>query len=210
MILGLGIWVRVRVDLNPSDIILRCALLGIGKEIGEFTVLYTGTYTLMSLGVLLIIVTCIGYYGSIKEHKFILGAYLSLSLILCLLFLGVGVWAQIVRGGVRLKDNLEEMLHDSVKHYTEDSKRKVMDAIQRHYECCGATTGLLDYSIEVRQEGVKSCKPINLNTPCNAAVLEFFYDNLMILAGVAFPAALLLAGHVAFNICLCRSIHMAD
>lgn len=208
VILGLGIWVRVRVDLNPSDMILQCALLGMGKGIEESTALYTGTYTMMALGVLLIIITFVGYYGSIKEHKLILGTYLGLSMILCLLFLGVSIWAQIARGGLTLKDSIEEMLHDSVKHYKEDAKQKFMDAIQRSYECCGATIGFLDFPIEIRQKGVKSCKPGNLNTPCSSVVLESFYENLLILARMAFSAAFFLTGHIVFNICFCRSLKM--
>uniref|UniRef100_A0A1B0DE38 Tetraspanin n=1 Tax=Phlebotomus papatasi TaxID=29031 RepID=A0A1B0DE38_PHLPP len=99
---------------------------------------YIGLYIFLAIGALMLIVAFLGCCGAFKESQCMLVSFFCCLLIILVAEIAAGVWA------FQNKDELNKMVQASVKHTVKeeygviDSRTIAFDAIQRHFECCGA------------------------------------------------------------------------
>ncbi|XP_059617858.1 CD9 antigen [Phlebotomus argentipes] len=100
---------------------------------------YIGLYIFLAIGALMLIVAFLGCCGAFKESQCMLVSFFCCLLIILVAEVAAGVWA------FQNKQELSKMVQASVKHTVKEeygiinSRTIAFDAIQKHFECCGAS-----------------------------------------------------------------------
>ncbi|XP_017768955.1 PREDICTED: leukocyte surface antigen CD53-like, partial [Nicrophorus vespilloides] len=99
---------------------------------------YIGTYILLTVGALLVIVSFLGCCGSCKESQCMLVSFFSILLVVLVAQIATLVWGYINA------ESLEPLVQSTMKHTVQseyadvDSRRMAFDTIQKGLQCCGA------------------------------------------------------------------------
>uniref|UniRef100_A0A6B2EID3 Tetraspanin n=1 Tax=Phlebotomus kandelakii TaxID=1109342 RepID=A0A6B2EID3_9DIPT len=99
---------------------------------------YIGLYIFLAIGALMLIVAFLGCCGAFKESQCMLVSFFCCLLVILVAEVAAGVWA------FQNKQELSKMVQASVKHTVKEeygvinSRTIAFDAIQKHFECCGA------------------------------------------------------------------------
>lgn len=123
--LALFIWVLT----DPS------LLISMTHEENHF---YIGLYLFLVVGVLMLVISCLGCCGSLRESQCMLVSFFCFLLVVLVAEIAVGAWA------FHNKEKLDSMVRTTVKHTIQneygiiDTKTAAFDTFQNHLECCGA------------------------------------------------------------------------
>ncbi|XP_044739611.1 CD151 antigen-like [Chrysoperla carnea] len=118
---ALAIWVLTdRTDLQTFD--------------KNYTV---GSYILLIAGILIVIVSFFGCCGAFKESRCLLIAFSSCLLVIIVLELSAGIWADYNKE--RLEPYLRKQAQKTIEddYWTQELSRKAFNSIQANLECCG-------------------------------------------------------------------------
>jgi len=200
-ILGVGIWVRC--DPNFEQYVNSSAT--------DFSYLYTGSYILITVGLVVMALGFLGCCGAIRESQWMLVTFFFMLLLIFTLLLGTGIWAIIAKES--LKQSVVDTLKTAVQQYNTDAaSKKFLDTIMKSFECCGADNGAPDFMLYQHEVPPKSCKIFNYAQPCHDKLFNFFSENskLLIVAGLAIGVAVIMIVGMVFSMLLCCCIREAD
>ncbi|XP_043572821.1 tetraspanin-18-like isoform X1 [Chiloscyllium plagiosum] len=123
-LLGVGIWVTT----NPN---------GFKNIVTANPFIYTGAYIILSVGVILFFLGCLGCWGAIRESKQLLMIFLLLILIIFILELVAAVLALVFRKQIRKDYFLKELQMKYKGDNSTDAFSKTWNAIMMDFSCCG-------------------------------------------------------------------------
>ncbi|KAG9470524.1 hypothetical protein GDO78_017489, partial [Eleutherodactylus coqui] len=130
VILGFGVWVLV--DKTSFVAILH----------NSSSYLWIGSYILITVGAVTMIIGFLGCIGAVNEVRCLLGLYSTFLLLILLAQIAAGVLIYVYRG--RLKTEVSDIAHELIVHYNpKDDMNKTAedtwDYIQHNLQCCGWT-----------------------------------------------------------------------
>lgn len=179
------------------------------------TVKYTeSSVFLILLGIVVAIVSSIGFYASLKSHYVLMITYLT-AMIICVICEAMGsitMFAQNQDG--QQQTLIMDKLETSLKEYdvTPDSMTDAWDMIQTDLECCGVSgprdfrrspffreknhlpvscCGSLVLDVQGQAEKCRTSTPTVYNRGCHEAVEQFLKGKMGALGGVAALVAVL-------------------
>jgi len=141
-LLGLGIWLAV--DQSSIFTLLKYTNEETIKEFGTTTVIEQLGYVFIGLGAFIFIISFLGYCGTIKESRFLLGAYAFFLTVIFILEVVVVILFVFYREDTEKATN--KILTDSVhKFYASQEKANpftvTFDVVMHNGKCCGITNG---------------------------------------------------------------------
>lgn len=192
---GLGIWFLI--DLNAFSSVVE----------SDPNIVYC-PYGMLSVGGLLLIISCIGCVGTLRERKCCIGLYFTAVLLLFIAEVGLVVLAYLNHGNIR------KLAKESMNEYnTNIAIQEAWDAIQEKHNCCGYDNSL-DW-VWAFGEGIYHCPnttttDIGSITTANPNFMEGckgafdMYFNILQITAMAIAGIELLT--MVLSICLCRRI----
>nr|XP_022345494.1 tetraspanin-9-like [Crassostrea virginica] len=115
----------------------------------------TGTALCVSAGIIVIVVSLLGFWGLWMKSQFILSLYFISVLIIFCLEIAAGIIAYIYR------NKIEEIIEEDLRSGLKDIKRRTAwDTVQEKFECCGVhnyTDWMGVYDINVPSSIPDSC-----------------------------------------------------
>ncbi|XP_022345494.2 tetraspanin-9-like [Crassostrea virginica] len=115
----------------------------------------TGTALCVSAGIIVIVVSLLGFWGLWMKSQFILSLYFISVLIIFCLEIAAGIIAYIYR------NKIEEIIEEDLRSGLKDIKRRTAwDTVQEKFECCGVrnyTDWMGVYDINVPTSIPDSC-----------------------------------------------------
>ncbi|XP_062617353.1 tetraspanin-9-like [Saccostrea cucullata] len=92
----------------------------------------TGTALCVSAGIIVVVVSLIGFWGLWMRSQFVLSLYFFSVLIIFCLEIAAGIIAYVYR------NKIEDIIVEDLRLGLKDTKRRVAwDTVQEKYECCG-------------------------------------------------------------------------
>ncbi|XP_067850404.1 CD82 antigen-like [Heptranchias perlo] len=130
VILGFGLWILL--DNTTFIAVLQ----------SSSSALKIGSYILLGVGSVTMLMGFLGCLGAVNEVKFLLGLYFTCLLLILIAQITAGVLIYFQREG--LKSEISEIVHEMIVNYnpqenTEKSFGTTWDYIQRKLDCCGWT-----------------------------------------------------------------------
>lgn len=193
-ILGIGIWLRV--DETAMEMMSHHSKLDL---------LYTLAYCMMAVGFIVMMVGFLGCCGAIRESQCMLATFFIALFVIFAILLGLGIWAVVAKGS--LEDMIEGWLDDGVENYsslTNDVQKNFMDGIQDDLECCGSAKGKADYTD--RGDKIPTTCYEHENQPCLTAVVQWWEDKMVTIAGVSIGISVVMILGMIFAIVLCCAV----
>ncbi|KAM9301569.1 CD82 antigen [Gastrophryne carolinensis] len=219
VILGFGIWILV--DSTSFIAVLQNSSL-----------VKTGSYILIAVGGLTMIMGFLGCVGAVNEIRSLLGLYFAFLLLILIAQIVVGVLIYFQRE--ELKSQMSDsIIKDLIIFYnpndsSNSSAEGTWDYIQQNLHCCGWAS----YQIWSQNEIINNrtdyypCTCVTNSTQntgfCNATVANLYptgcekgveswlQDNLGIILGVCVGVAVIELMGLILSICLCRNVHNED
>lgn len=225
LILGFGIWILV--DNTSFIAVLQSAS----------TSLKVGSYILITVGVITMVMGFLGCVGAVNEIRCLLGLYFTCLLLILIAQVTAGVLIYFQRD--LLKKELSTVIKDLIENYNylddrNTTTEETWDYVQRQLKCCG-WTNMSDWDKNpIINNNSGSLYPCSCNssspdingfcmTPSNtsAAVLlhptgcmegvqSWLKDNIGIILGICVGVAIIELFGMILSMCLCRNIHSED
>lgn len=198
-ILGVGIWVR-------SDRELANYIEGSSA----FSTVYIGSYILMGVGLVIMIIGFLGCCGAMRESQCLLALFFISLLLIFVTLLAFGLYATFTRDEMRsnfekyLKTKVDESVDESNKEY--EKSKKLMDGLQNKLACCGATQNASqDYGTKVPD----SCSG-HRQTSCTDSLFDFVERYIIVIAGVAVGIGVVMLLGMIFSCVLFCGIRLEE
>jgi len=114
------------------------------REFGSTTVIEQLGYVLIGLGAFIFIISFLGYCGTIKESRFLLGAYAFFLTVIFILEIVVVILYIFFRKDT--ETTMNKILTDSVHRFYQTEEKAnpftvTFDAIMKNGQCCGISNG---------------------------------------------------------------------
>ncbi|XP_075044433.1 CD82 antigen isoform X2 [Mixophyes fleayi] len=220
VILGFGIWILV--DKTSFIAVLQ----------NSSTSLKTGSYILIAVGGVTMVMGFLGCVGAVNEVRCLLGMYFTFLLLILILQIVAGVLIYFQRDP--LKAEISSTIHKLIVEYnpgdTPKSAESTWDYIQHTLKCCGWTgyqnwtenpnvgnntnyfpCSCVSNTNMTSPSGFCSINATDLyQTGCETQVESWLQDNLVIILGVCIGVAVIELIGLILSMCLCRSIHNED
>ncbi|ODM93759.1 Tetraspanin-7 [Orchesella cincta] len=137
-LLGFGIWLAC--DYSSIVTLLKFAEHDTIREYGSATVIEQLGYVLIALGAFIFLISFLGYCGTIKESRILLGAYAFFLSLIFILEIVLVILVAVHRQEVEIESR--GILTDSIQRfYTTREKANVftvtMDIAMAQGKCCG-------------------------------------------------------------------------
>jgi len=189
-LLGVGIWVRVDPNFNEY------------MQVADSNSLYAGSYLLIAVGAVIMILGFLGCCGAIKESQCMLATFFVFLFIIFAVLLAAGIWAATNKS--QLTEEVTKSLKASIAKAKGGDKEMMtnMKALQKRYECCGANS-ILDWGIGFADSG---CNPLQTTTGCVPKIQSMLEGNLLIITGVGIGIAVVMLFGMIFSMMLCCAI----
>uniref|UniRef100_UPI00398F62AB CD82 antigen-like isoform X1 n=1 Tax=Pristiophorus japonicus TaxID=55135 RepID=UPI00398F62AB len=223
VILGFGLWILL--DKTSFIAVLQ----------SSSSALKIGSYILLGVGSVTMLMGFLGCLGAVNEVKCLLGLYFICLLLILIAQITAGVLIYIQRDG--LKSEIAEIIHQMIINYnpqenTGKSFGTTWDYIQRKLECCG-WTGPWNWTenVIIRNSSVTltpcSChkRLANDSVPetgfcegddnvhgagCISSVEEWLQSNVGIIFGVCIGVAVIELLGMILSMCLCKNVDEED
>nr|XP_033784184.1 CD82 antigen [Geotrypetes seraphini]XP_033784185.1 CD82 antigen [Geotrypetes seraphini] len=224
LILGFGIWILV--DSTSFIAVLQSASES----------LKIGSYILISVGAVTMVMGFLGCLGAVNEIRCLLGVYFACLLLILVAQIAAGVLIYYQKD--KLKTELTTVIEDLIQNYDyqdgmNTTTEKTWDYVQRQLKCCG-WTNVSDWDKNpIIKNSSGAMYPCSCNssspdlngfcmTPLNSTTVEFpskgcmegveswLKDNLGIILGICAGVAVIEFFGMILSICLCRNIHSED
>ncbi|XP_030056681.1 CD82 antigen [Microcaecilia unicolor] len=225
LMLGFGIWILV--DNTSFVAVLQSASAS----------LKIGSYILISVGAVTMVMGFLGCVGAVNEIRCLLGLYFTCLLLIFVAQVTAAVLIYLQRD--KLKIELSTVIKDLIQNYdyqdgTNTTTEETWDYVQRQLSCCG-WTNVSDWDenpIIKNSSGFSypcSCNPnspqingfctISSNSTvynsfhskgCMEKVQSWLKNNLGIILGICVGVAVIEVFGMMLSICLCRNIHSED
>ncbi|KAM8939890.1 CD82 antigen [Pelodytes ibericus] len=219
VILGFGIWILV--DKTSFIAVLQ----------SSSTYLNIGSYILIAVGGLTMVMGFLGCLGAVNENRCLLGLYFTFLLLILIFQVVAGVLIYFQR--TAMKKEMEEIISNLIVTYDyEDgintSAENTWDYIQRNLECCGWISSknwtenphLANHSVEFPCSCIKGAPQLNAfcnsvnqtiySKGCMEGVESWLVNNLGIILGVCVGVAVIELLGLILSMCLCRNIQSED
>ncbi|XP_068115775.1 CD82 antigen [Hyperolius riggenbachi] len=219
VILGFGIWILV--DKTSFIAVLQ----------SSSSSLNIGSYILIAVGGLTMIMGFLGCIGAVNEVRCLLGLYFTFVLLILIAQVVIGVFIYFQRDA--LKKEMSTIINDLIVTYDpmddkNTSAETTWDYIQHQLHCCG-WTGYQNWT-QNNNVGNRtdyypcSCVQNSNDTygfctattsalypnGCETQVEGWLQDNLGIILGVCVGVAVIELMGLILSICLCRNIQNED
>ncbi|KAM4617167.1 CD82 antigen [Discoglossus pictus] len=221
VILGFGIWILV--DKTSFIAVLQ----------NSSSSLRTGSYILIAVGGVTMVMGFLGCIGAVNEVRCLLGTYFTFLLIILIAQVTAGVLIYFQRDA--LKTEMKTIIHDLIVTYNytdakNTSSEDTWDYIQSNLRCCGwendqiwaenpalgvnSTLYPCSCAVNMTQSsgfcnGGSTDWPVN-KQGCVKGVESWLQDNLGIILGVCVGVAVIELLGLILSICLCRNIQNED
>ncbi|XP_073514262.1 CD82 antigen [Phyllobates terribilis] len=219
VILGFGIWILV--DKTSFIAVLH----------GSSSSLKIGSYILIAVGGVTMIMGFLGCIGAVNEVRCLLGLYFSFLLLILLAQIAAGVLIYLQRDS--LKTEMSGVIHELIVNYNPSdtvnaSAEATWDYIQHNLQCCGwisyqnwtenhhLANKTDEYPCSCQKnatvsEGFCNSSVANLfQVGCVKQVESWLQDNLGIILGVCVGVGVTELIGLVLSICLCRNIQNED
>ncbi|XP_078076499.1 CD82 molecule b [Mustelus asterias] len=221
VILGFGLWIL----LDKTSFIAVVQSSSSALKIGSYILLGVGSVTML-MGFL-------GCLGAVNEIKCLLGLYFTCLLLILVAQITAGLLIYFQRD--ELKAEISDIIHQVIINYnplenTENSFGKTWEYIQEKLDCCG-WTGPSNWTenVIIRNSTGKqfpcSCLPENatvlvtgfclgnispLLTGCVSNVENWLYQNIGIIMGVCIGVAVIELLGMILSMYLCKNVEQED
>lgn len=219
VILGFGIWILV--DKSSFIAVLQSSSHSIN----------VGSYILIAIGGITMIMGFLGCVGAVNEIRCLLGLYFTFLLLILIAQVAVGVFIYFQREA--LKNEMSTIIDDLIVKYNPNddensNAENTWDYIQYNLKCCGWKS----YQNWTKNENVANhtdnfpCSCVqNITNPygfCNTTVSNLYQsgcekqvenwlqDNLGVILGVCVGVAVIELLGLILSMCLCRKIQNED
>ncbi|CAH1256922.1 CD81 [Branchiostoma lanceolatum] len=215
-ILGVAIWLRV--DQRTTQYV------DTGENLSSY---YIGTYVLMAVGGIMMLVGFLGCCGAIYESQCMLCTFFIFLLLIFAAEIGGGIWAFLHQDDLTefIKSDFEDIVKS--KYGVDQHASKSWDGVQESLMCCGAAdkSDWAQSSWGNQQKNWGSVPQSCCETPllgcgsggivliqqihqkgCTDKLIEFFHKNLMIIGCVGIAIGVIQLLGMTFALCLCCSI----
>ena len=143
-------------------------------------------YITIASGLFIIVVSAIGFLGTLRESRSILLSFVCCLFTLFLMEVTIGILSVVYKSEV--EDELKNCMNGTMVDYYTDNKMKTSwDKIQTELSCCGVLEGKDFQYARKRPFNVTtptSCKT-NTDMGCHKAIKEKASDELAVLAAIA-------------------------
>jgi hypothetical protein len=200
LLLGVGIWSRV--DKNFSSIWSRVR----AEKFVESADLEALSWILIIIGLFTIILSIVGFLGSLKKSRYLLSLYL---IILTVLFIGkiAGVYYSI-----SFKANFDTefsvfMNRTFTKSIVDKDRVSIqtMDTFQKFFECCGVN-GPRDYQTSAPASCYKSKNSTTaqpFSNGCLRQIMRYVDTRLPYISSALIIVLIVEFSAIVFSTCLC-------
>ncbi|XP_067902013.1 CD82 antigen-like [Heterodontus francisci] len=221
VILGFGLWIL----LDDTSFIAVLQSSSSSLKIGSYMLLGVGSVTML-MGFL-------GCLGAVNEIKCLLCLYFTCLLLILIAQITAGVLIYFQRD--LLKAEIAEIIHQTIVNYnpeenTEKSFGTTWDYIQKKLKCCG-WVGPSNWTenLIIRNSSVPlfPCSCYNKNVTmlvtgfceggqpvygkgCSSTVEEWLYSNIGIIFGVCIGVAVIELLGMVLSMCLCKKVQQED
>ncbi|CAB4006348.1 CD151 antigen-like [Paramuricea clavata] len=160
------------------------------------------SYITIASGLFIIIVSAIGFFGTLRESRSVLLSFICCLFTLFLMEVTIGILSVVYKAEV--EDELKDCMNGTlVEYYADEKMKNSWDKIQIELSCCGVLDGK-DYArARNRPFNVTSPKTCDSNTydnGCHSAIKEKASDHLAILAVIAGVITLVELIGIAFSL----------
>lgn len=225
LIMGFGLWVLL--DNQSFLAVLQM----------ESSTLKVGSYMLITIGALSMLICFLGCVGAIYEIRCLLALYFT-----CLLLIVIGqvtAAALIYFQRDLLKQEMAGIVNKLIINYSGENKTadEAWDLVQRKLQCCGWTgPGNWSENIKIKNSSEDllpcSCRndsaagsrsPVPETGLCQSSspqwpysqgcinrVEEWFLNNVGVILGLSIGVAVIELLGMVLSMCLCRSVHQED
>ncbi|XP_041052510.1 CD82 molecule b [Carcharodon carcharias] len=221
VILGFGLWIL----LDKTSFIAVVQSSSSALKIGSYILLGVGSVTML-MGFL-------GCLGAVNEVKCLLGLYFTCLLLILIAQITAGLMIYFQRD--ELKSEISDIIHQVIVNYnpledTENSFGKTWEYIQQQLKCCGWTgssnwTANLIIQNSTQKQFPCSCfqenatilttgfctgdmsKPVN---GCMPNVENWLYQNIGIILGVCIGVAIIELLGMILSMYLCKNVEQED
>ncbi|XP_068744236.1 CD63 antigen-like [Montipora capricornis] len=188
----------------------------------------TGPVFLIVIGVVVTIVGFLGCCGAYKENYCMVTTFAVLLAIIFILEIAAGAYAYANRD--KLKGVAKKALEDAVDNFKKEEYRKMIEEVQKEFDCCGANGYIKDYK-DYKKKNISGdmkfppscCKNATVcpstfgqtknmtdsdfvTKGCVDGFEKYLKDHIFIIGGVGVGVAFLQLIGILFACCLMRSI----
>ncbi|KAJ1182537.1 hypothetical protein NDU88_007725 [Pleurodeles waltl] len=224
VILGFGIWILVD----------KTSFIAVLQESSDS--LKTGSYILITVGAVTMVMGFLGCIGAVNEIRCLLGMYFTGLLLILIAQVAAGVLIYLQRD--TLKTELSGVINKLIITYNYEDMQNTAtedawDYVQKNLKCCGWTSpqnwtenhvianssmtkypcscGVADNASEhgFCTVAINASWPVYTNG-CMQQVETWLQDNIGIILGVCIGVAVIELLGMILSICLCRSVHNED
>lgn len=224
VILGFGVWILVD----------KTSFIAVLQE--SSASLKTGSYILITVGAVTMVLGFLGCIGAVNEIRCLLGMYFTGLLIILVAQVAAGVLIYMQRE--TLKTELSGVINELIITYNYEDMQNTAtedawDYVQRNLKCCGWTgaqnwTENLVIANSSRTKYPCSCSVVdnepehgfctittNVTLPvysngCMQQVQSWLQDNIGIILGVCVGVAVIELVGMVLSMCLCRNVHSEE
>ncbi|KAL4613481.1 CD82 antigen-like [Arapaima gigas] len=224
LMMGFGLWILLD---NQS-------FIAVLQE--ESSSLKVGSYILIGVGSLSMLMGFLGCIGAIYEVRCLLGLYFTCLLLILIAQMTAAVLIYFQRD--LLKTEMSTIVNKILVDYTVGNKttEQAWDFIQRTMQCCGWTgpsnwtenviirnSSRVLYSCSCRNMSVPGvdveasglCESLNSQPPvyqtgCISSVESWLFSNYGVIIGICAGVAVIELLGIVLSICLCQSIRQED
>lgn len=189
-ILGVGIWIRV--DPNFSESV----------TVASSENLYAGSYLLIGVGAVIMVLGFLGCCGAIKESQCMLATFFVFLFIIFAVLLAAGIWAATNQS--KVEKELEDGFKRSIAKVDagDEEMKKTLQAFQKTNDCCGGA-GPTDWKTTLDTCEIST----RITGPgCVGKMKEDIEGNLLIITGVGIGIGVVMIFGMIFALMLCCAI----
>ncbi|XP_051885422.1 CD82 molecule b [Pristis pectinata] len=222
VILGFGLWILL--DNTSFIAVLQ----------SSSSALRIGSYILLGVGSVTMLMGFLGCLGAVNEVKCLLGLYFTCLLLILIAQITAGVLIYLQRDA--LKAEIADVIHQMIVNYNpQDNQGKsfgaTWDYIQRKLHCCGwmgpanwtenlvirnSSGTLYPCSCHQRKDNdtmpeTGFCKEVTpYDKGCVSSVEEWLYSNIGLIFGVCIGVAVIELLGMVLSMCLCKNVEQED
>ncbi|XP_062918321.1 CD82 molecule b [Mobula hypostoma] len=221
VILGFGLWILL--DNTSFIAVLQSSL----------SALRVGSYILLGVGSVTMLMGFLGCLGAVNEVKCLLGLYFTCLLLILIAQVTAGVLIYLQRDA--LKAEIADVIHRMIVNYNpqdiqDRSFGATWDYIQRELQCCGwmghsnwtenlviKNSSMLLYPCSCHQKANDTipemgfCEGVDpYEKGCVLSVQEWLYSNIGLIFGVCVGVAVIELLGMVLSMCLCKNVEQED
>nr|XP_005986977.1 PREDICTED: CD82 antigen isoform X2 [Latimeria chalumnae]XP_005986978.1 PREDICTED: CD82 antigen isoform X2 [Latimeria chalumnae] len=225
VILGFGLWIQL--DKTSFIAVLESSSVA----------LKTGSFILIGVGSVTMLMGFLGCIGAVNEIKCLLGLYFTCLLLILIAQIAAGVLIYVQRD--MLKEEMSSIVHKVILNYNpddgeSDNAEQTWDYIQKHLRCCG-WNGPQNWTQNVILNSTKNFYPCSCGNAtagvqkelgfcetdeyeewpvysrgCMESVEEWLLSNIGIILGVCIGVAVVELLGMILSMYLCKSVQTED